>query len=401
MQSNQCQEDNASVSQVRRMKENTMHCLRAFGVLLLFSVAITSMASPAIEPARPGLCYASTGNDDGGRLITIDPDTGVGTLVGPASGTFSFGPAPGLAIDSTGEIFATDGFYNTNLYRVDAVTGTDFVIGRSGVLDGWTEGIAFDDTDVLYGVSWEGVLFTIQTETGTDTTVGPTERFLVGLAFDPTDGTLYASAGARIDAIYTVDKGTGAATFIGSTGLGGSTPDLTFDAAGNLYGIKGGGGSTNHLISIDKSTGVGTVIGPIGFRSVSGLDCFGETPETLTVGIDIQPGSEVNSINLCSNGAVPVAILGSDTFDVSNVNTETVRLAEASVKVVGRKDPNTLCNHEDVNGDLFVDLTCHYVTTDIAALDGESTVATVNGELLDGTPIEGSDSINIVKDTCE
>ena len=54
----------------------------------------------------------------------------------------------------------------------------------------------------------------------------------------------------------------------------------------------------------------------------------------------------------------------------------------------------------DINDDGFTDLVCHYVTTDIAALDGESSSANVNGELLDGTPFEGIDSINIVKDMC-
>ncbi|MGB5177882.1 MAG: hypothetical protein WBP44_04035, partial [Gammaproteobacteria bacterium] len=114
----------------------------------------------------------------------------------------------------------------------------------------------------------------------------------------------------------------------------------------------------------------------------------------------IKPGSDMNSINLCSNGAVPVAILGSDTFNVSGVNTDTLRFAEAAVKVVGKKDPHTLCSYEDVSGDYIDDLVCHYVTTDIAGIDGESSTATVNGELLDGTPIQGTDSVNIVKDTC-
>jgi len=121
---------------------------------------------------------------------------------------------------------------------------------------------------------------------------------------------------------------------------------------------------------------------------------------TTSVEIDIKPGSDPNSINLCSNGAVPIAILGSATFDVNDINTATLRFAEASVKVVGKKDPHSLCSYEDVNDDGFVDLVCHFVTTDIMALGGESTSATVNGELLDGTPIEGTDSINIVKDTC-
>ena len=41
-----------------------------------------------------------------------------------------------------------------------------------------------------------------------------------------------------------------------------------------------------------------------------------------------------------------------------------------------------------------------FVTMDIAGIDGESTTATVNGELLDGTTFEGMDGVNIVKDTC-
>lgn len=124
------------------------------------------------------------------------------------------------------------------------------------------------------------------------------------------------------------------------------------------------------------------------------------TSSVIEVSVDIKPGSDPNSINLCSNGAVPVAILGSDTFDVDDVITETLRFAEASVKVVGKKDPHSLCSVEDVNGDLIYDLVCHYVTADIAAIDGESSTATVNGELLNGTPFEGTDSVNIVKDTC-
>ena len=40
------------------------------------------------------------------------------------------------------------------------------------------------------------------------------------------------------------------------------------------------------------------------------------------------------------------------------------------------------------------------MTTDIAAIDGDSTSATVNGELLDMSEFEGTDSIIIVKDTC-
>ena len=120
---------------------------------------------------------------------------------------------------------------------------------------------------------------------------------------------------------------------------------------------------------------------------------------TVTAEIDIKPGSDPNSVNLCSNGSVPVAVLGSDTFNVFDVVTRTLRFAEASVKVVGKKS-NELCSYEDVNSDGYSDLVCKYVTTDIAAVDGESSVADVNGELINGTSFKGTDGINIVKDTC-
>ena len=69
---------------------------------------------------------------------------------------------------------------------------------------------------------------------------------------------------------------------------------------------------------------------------------------------------------------------------ISADDTDSLRFAEATVKVVGKKDPHTLCSFDDVNGDTFTNLVCHFVTTDIAALDGDSSVANVNGNLLGG-----------------
>ena len=59
-----------------------------------------------------------------------------------------------------------------------------------------------------------------------------------------------------------------------------------------------------------------------------------------------------------------------------------------------------LCHDEDVNSDGIDDLVCHFVTIDIMGVDGTSMSAMVSGELLDGTVIEGTDTVNIVKDTC-
>lgn len=71
--------------------------------------------------------------------------------------------------------------------------------------------------------------------------------------------------------------------------------------------------------------------------------------------IDIKPGSYPNSINLGSNGVIPVAILSTADFDATLIPANTVFLAGAGVAVRG-KGKNTLAHQEDVNDDGFMDL---------------------------------------------
>ena len=73
----------------------------------------------------------------------------------------------------------------------------------------------------------------------------------------------------------------------------------------------------------------------------------------LDVTIDIKPGSFPNSINLCTGGAVPVAIFSTDDFDATTVDPNTVRLADAQVKIAG-KSGKDLCHIEDVDGDFLI-----------------------------------------------
>jgi hypothetical protein len=116
--------------------------------------------------------------------------------------------------------------------------------------------------------------------------------------------------------------------------------------------------------------------------------------------VDIKPGDNTNSINLCSKGNVPVAILGSDELDINDIDPDSLRFSGAEVKIVGKKDPKSLCSSDDVNSDGHSDLVCHFETMDIGSIDGSSTEATVLGTLYDTSRIEGLDGINIVKDTC-
>lgn len=112
-----------------------------------------------------------------------------------------------------------------------------------------------------------------------------------------------------------------------------------------------------------------------------------------SVEIDIKPGSEPNCFNINGHGVIPVAILGSDGFDVASVDQSTLRFGGLAVRVRGNRNPQ--CSVEDSNADGHADLVCQFEDdADMwEAGDGE---ATLTGELLDGSAIRGADSICLV-----
>lgn len=118
------------------------------------------------------------------------------------------------------------------------------------------------------------------------------------------------------------------------------------------------------------------------------------TVPPLIISIDIKPGSDLNNINLKSSGVIPVAIFSSDTFDATKIAPETVTLAGASVKKAG-KAGKYLCNDEDVNEDGLLDKVCKVYTAEFVIGAGES-IAVLEAETFDGTPVRGEDTIRIV-----
>jgi ELWxxDGT repeat protein len=113
----------------------------------------------------------------------------------------------------------------------------------------------------------------------------------------------------------------------------------------------------------------------------------------VTVAIDIKPGSDPNSINLGSNGVVPVAIFSTPTFDARQVDPATVTLADAQVKVRGKGMPQA--SFQDINGDGWLDLVLQMETEGLNLTLGD-TRAILRGKTFDGTRIRGVDSIRVV-----
>lgn len=113
------------------------------------------------------------------------------------------------------------------------------------------------------------------------------------------------------------------------------------------------------------------------------------------VAVDIKPGSYPNSINLGSNGLIPVAILSSQDFDATNVNPSTVMLAGAGVEVRGMNS-KYMAHEEDVNGDGLVDLVVQIGTTNLNPSLLQDGYVILVGETFDNVSFEGEDEINIV-----
>ena len=140
----------------------------------------------------------------------------------------------------------------------------------------------------------------------------------------------------------------------------------------------------------------------------------------IPVHIDIKPGSCPNPLNLQSKGVLPVAVLGTEDFDVSTIDPATIRLALA----VGEGEPyviplrwayedvatpfeGELCDCHDLNGDGYLDLTLKFDTQDVVnilgldAFVGDTIPLILTGNLIggngEGPPIRGSDCIWILE----
>jgi hypothetical protein len=233
--------------------------------------------------ADPLVLYGGNGNDgNGGALVTINPTTGAGTLVGTPvpgrglsglaflSNTELFGStvsgfngsstlirinpdtgaligtavpitAGGVAISigdlavqpGTGVLFGLrsneDPFkLGGRLYTIDPTTGVATLVGSTGAVVGG--GIAFAPNGTLYQttlLNGTPVLNTLNPATGAVLTSVPDSFFFEGLGVSP-DGTIFGTDGG--DTIFTINPTTGAPTFVGNTGTGHAS-DLDFRPA--------------------------------------------------------------------------------------------------------------------------------------------------------------------------
>jgi DNA-binding beta-propeller fold protein YncE len=219
------------------------------------------------------------------NLITIDTATGAGSLVGPLSTSMS---GIGLAQrGSSAYVFDTNGgnvlqeIDTTNAATLATVavgfTGAD-VLGE-GDLAFRADGTGFLVSSLLADGNFDpdnGSFFSLDVGLNSRTLIrdGITQKF-VGLAFSPLNGNLY---GLTLDgaSVYLIDPSDGDVTLVGSTGI--ASPrcclgGLSFRPDGALFAALADFGDAT-LYQINTATGAATMIGDMGFESVSGIAFF-------------------------------------------------------------------------------------------------------------------------------
>lgn len=140
-----------------------------------------------------------------------------------------------------------------------------------------------------------------------------------------------------------------------------------------------------------------------------------------SIDIDIKPGSCPNSWNRESNGVLPVAILGTEDFDVTLIDVASITISRSDgtggsvapnegplgphseFEDVGTPFEGEVCDCHDAGGDGILDLSMKFKTQDVADLlavddlDGALVPLAVSGTLLDGTRfISSSDCVRLV-----
>lgn len=110
---------------------------------------------------------------------------------------------------------------------------------------------------------------------------------------------------------------------------------------------------------------------------------------TITVTLNVKGEGTSSVINPNSTGVIPTAILGTSNFDVSKIDTTSLRFGP-NATTVATKPVIT-----DVDGDGIPDLLLHFRTQD-AGIQCSDTAVVVTGKTQNGTMISGTSSIQTV-----
>ncbi len=162
-------------------------------------------------------------------------------------------------------------------------------------------------------------------------------------------------------------------------------------ADGSLLEILRRGGSLDgRRVSVLRAVDLrGDRLAPgIGFEGDSADHLYVAELPPLPVEIDVKPHRTRNRLHPRSRASIPVAILGSETFPVEEMDPASVRIGPAAAPTRGRP------KLRDVNHDGWTDLVLRFRPRETGLARGDSELC-LSGETLDGIAFEGCDTVAI------
>lgn len=122
--------------------------------------------------------------------------------------------------------------------------------------------------------------------------------------------------------------------------------------------------------------------------------------QSLSVDVDIKPGSSENPFNVKSKGVLPVIILGAPDLDVESIDVNSLLLAGVAPVSYSIVDMESVAD-QSVAPDGFNDMLLRFRTVDVLTALGDVTDGQIRdleliGSLSDGTAITGVDQITVL-----
>lgn len=379
------------------------------------------------------------------ELIRVDPLTGAQMVISAGD---LFARPVAVAIDTDHEIFVVDGQRfsspngGTGVIQVDPASGDQFAVsfagnflnahdididgagdlvvadfsgpsGSGGIIrvdpsDGSQTVLLVGSTPFQLAVEASGDivatnsntfgsrLFRVDPALGLATTLNPDVGLPVGVAVEADGSILLADTGGAGGAgpnIRRIDPMTGSSTTLSSGNLLEFMGGIAVADDGSIYVTTRRQDRTDAVVRVDPTSGAQELVSSFPGGSFSRLAGIAVVPglPAISVGVDIKPGRGLSLVNPWRRGVVPVAVFGSNGFDVSSIDPSTIGFGPDAAGLAHGGGPHGA----DLNGDGIEDALMHFRVRKTGIAIGD-TEACVTGALVDGTPFEGCDGIRTV-----
>jgi len=231
--------------------------------------------------------------------------------------------------------------------------------------------------------------------------------------------TVYNDNPVAVTSVSVVDQLPARANFVAADHIFGYDP-ADHDVTWNLASIPGLGSvqlivvaEVDRQIVSEDVVNIASASCPQVFGSVEAAETTRVESGRLEVYVDVRPGFCPNPVNPKGTGQVPVAVLGTNDLDVTDIDASTIllgregvagTLAPVSWSVADVAEPFTgeLCDCHTDGADGYPDLVLKFSNTDLftalnlSAVRGRYVELILTGDLLDETDIVGSDCVRVL-----